>query len=230
MINTQQITVLEDVKVVLIVPQGISSEQRALFSRFNPEIKKIDGSSITTYKYGVCETTNMSLLDHFEGYKKISLVKNPYWRVLDVYFWKFFYGGIATELELPTFKRVLKKFMLDDTKLGYFEPQVTDTISNFIRCENFREDFWYHFQIDCGTEARYMFRISDSNSVYDRSLPTFSHFYDQESADIVYEKHQKIFKDFNYDYYSYLDYLNPIDKIHHIHGKPTNKFEQESIY
>lgn len=230
MINTGRITILENEKVVLVIPTGISSEQRSFFSRLNPQVMKFENGEISTERFGITDKTDLNLLKYFDSYKKIALIKNPYWRVLEIYFWNFLYGENPLKIQNPTFKKVIYEDLKNTEVSRYFHQQEIFGVDNFIFCENFREDFWKYFKVDCGSELRYILRITDSSSLYDKSLPTFSHFYDSELAKIVYEKHQQIFERFNYDYYSYLDYFNPIDKIHYLHGSPKNKFEEPSIY
>ncbi len=145
--------------------------------------------------------------------------------------WKYLYYESYGSSITKTFKKTIKKLYgtLDigsekENRL-YVNPQNLNLTNNYFICENFQSEFkkWFNFEIE--VQPRQNIRVNKPTSLYDLSMQSLSDFYDSESAEIVYNKHRKVFEKFNYDFYSYLDYHDPIRKIHVLHGDLVNKFE-----
>lgn len=231
MINRKTITHLPDKKRILLIPAGLSFDELSPLKILDPKIKFYNDDEFLNEKSGISYCYYETLITKFENYDSLMFIKNPYWRILEIYLWKYLYHPSYGSTITKTFKKTIKRLYgtldlgLEKENRIYVSPQNLDLTENFFVCENYKTEFnkWFGFEID--SVLRHNIRVQKPTSLYDSSLETFSDFYDSESAEIIYSKHEKVFDKFGYDFYSYLDYHNPIKKIHVLHGDLVNKFE-----
>lgn len=231
MITKKTITYLSDKNMVLLIPAGLSLDELEPIKILSPTIKVYHDDEFVKERRGISYMYYESLIPNFDNPELLMFVKNPYWRILEVYLWKYLYYESYGSSITKTFKKTIKKLYgtLDvgsekENRL-YVNPQNLNLTNNYFICENFQSEFkkWFSFEIE--VQPRQNIRVNKPTSLYDLSMQSLSDFYDSESAEIVYNKHRKVFEKFNYDFYSYLDYHDPIRKIHVLHGDLVNKFE-----
>lgn len=231
MINRKTITHLPDKKRILLIPAGLSFDELSPLKILDPKIKFYNDDEFLNEKSGISYCYYETLIPKFENYDSLMFIKNPYWRILEIYLWKYLYHPSYGSTPTKTFKKTIKKLYgtldlgLEKENRIYVSPQNLDLTENFFVCENYKTEFnkWFGFEIE--PVHRHNIRVQKPTSLYDLSLETFSDFYDSESAEIIYNKHKKVFERFGYDFYSYLDHHDEVKKIHVLHGDLVNKFE-----
>lgn len=229
----QFITHIPEKKMLLVCPKGISFEQMEIIS-------KTSGSKVSTYENnqktkevdGLSDNFDEELIALYPNFQKLIIIKNPYWRILQSYLWNFLYNVGYKFPPIKTFKKTIKSLYFDSTfplqheRLRYEmkSQKITDQ-DNFFITEDFQNQmkFWFNTNVD--SNIPYNSTLTKVSSNYHESMSSLSEFYDRESAEIIYEEHQKIFEKFNYNFYSYLDFHSSIRKVHHLHGNLVNKFE-----
>lgn len=231
MIETKRITYLRDKKLVLLIPSGLSNQERSYFRELSPTIRKINKENEINEGFGVSQDFSEELLQDFQGFTKLMVIKNPYWRVLEIYLWNYLYRAQYGFFVTETFKKTIKR-LYSQTEIGlekenrYFvRPQNLNLTDNYFLCEDYIREYKKWFDIEITETPSQNTRMITNPPIYDLSMESVSDFYDSESAQIIYEKHQKIFEKFGYSFYSYLDFHNPVKKIHVLHGDLVNKFE-----
>lgn len=232
MITRKTITFLSDRNLILLTPAGLSIDELELIKILDPTIK-VYGSNddLINERKGISYMYYETLISKFENPNLLMFIKNPYWRILEVYLWKYLYYESYDSSITKTFKKTIKRLYgtLDigsekENRL-YVGPQNLNLTDNFFICENFQTEFKKWFDLEVDINPRQNVRVNKPTSLYDLSMESLSDFYDSESAEIIYNKHQKVFEKFGYDFYSYLDYHDPMKKIHVLHGDLVNKFE-----
>jgi hypothetical protein len=220
-------------KLVLICPKGISFEQMdCLNQNLDTQTQIYLDGLLKRESKGLSDTYDEDLISLFPDYETLVLVKNPYWRVLQIYLWNFLYSAKPNIDEVKTFKKTLisiYKNRDENIKIDRINHELScqssDNYKNFFRVENFIDEMKNWFGIDLSENPKYFSNLISVSSNYHESMTSLSNFYDKESADIVYEIHKPIFEKFGYSYYSYLDFHSPTQRIHHLHGNIVNKFE-----
>lgn len=229
----QFISYLDDRKIVLLCPKGLSFEQMMdLNEKLSPKTDiYLEGNHLKTTD-SLSDSYDLELLEKFSDYQKMIFIKNPYWRVLQVYLWNFLYASKISIEEVYSFKKTLKsiyigvgpivttnKKLISEMKCQSYEHELV------FKSENYNQEMMEHFNIQTQNSLPYFSQLLEVSSNYHRSMNSISEFYDRESAELVYENHKDIFENFGYSFYSYLDFHDPISKIHHLHGDLQNKFE-----
>lgn len=231
MLTRKTITHLPDKKLILLIPAGLSFDELTPLKILDPKIKFYDGDEFLNEKNGISYCYYETLISRFENYDSLMFVKNPYWRILEIYLWKYLYQPCYGNTITKTFKKTIKRLYgsldlgLEKENRIYVSPQDLNLTKNYFVCENYKSELKRWFNIETEVVPRSNVRLERPTSLYDFSIDTLSDFYDSESAEIIYEKNIKIFEKFGYDFYSYLDYHDPVRKIHALHGDLINKFE-----
>lgn len=229
----QFISYIPEKKIILICPKGISFEQMEI-------IAKASGSKVARYEKdqkirdveGISDDFSEDLFSYYSDFKKLLIIKNPYWRVLQTYLWNFLYKVNYQYPPVETFKKTIRSiyrnpnhpFENESVRNG-FKAQKIEGDYNFFITEDFQKQMKYWFDTNVDTNIPYFSILTRVSSNYHESMSTISEFYDRESAEIIYEQHQSIFEKFDYSFYSYLDFHTYNDRIHHLHGDLVNKFE-----
>ena len=232
MIIRKTITFLSDKNLILLTPAGLSIDELNLIKILDPTIKVYDDNDdLINERKGVSYMYYETLIPKFENPNLLMFIKNPYWRILEVYLWKYLYYESYDSSITKTFKKTIKRLYCTSdigSERGnrlYVSPQNLNLTDNFFICESFQTEFKKWFNLEVEMKPRQNVRVNKPTSLYDLSMESLSDFYDSESAEIIYNKHQEVFEKFGYDFYSYLDYHNPVKKIHVLHGDLINKFE-----
>lgn len=231
MMTRKTITYLPEKKLILLTPGGLSLDEINPIKLLGPKVRVYNNDTLINERNGMSYCYYEDLIPKFDNFDLLMFIKNPYWRILEVYLWKYlYYESYGTTLT-KTFKKTIKK-LYSTLDIGsekenryYVSPQNFGLTENYFICENFQSEFKKWFDIEIDSDVRSNVRVNKPTSLYDLSMDTVSDFYDSESAEIIYEKHKKVFDKFGYDFYSYLDYHDPVRKIHVLHGDLTNKFE-----
>ncbi len=231
MLTRKTITYLPEKKLILLIPAGLSVDEINQLKILNSKIMVCNDNDIIKERLGISYCYHESLIPKLENYNLLMFIKNPYWRVLEIYLWKYLYHPPYDNSITKTFKKTIKR-LYGTLDIGsekenrfYVDPQNLGLTENYFICENFKSELQKWFKIEANSQPRKNVRIIRPTSSYDLSMETVSDFYDSESAEIIYKKHQKVFEKFGYDFYSYLDYHEPVKKIHVLHGDLVNKFE-----
>lgn len=220
-----------DKKLILMCPKGLSFEQmRFLSENTNSYTQHYEDNKLIREGNVISDTYDESLNHIFPEYEKLVFVKNPYWRILQIYLWNFLYTPKYDSIE--TFKKTLKSIyyyknpIIDKPRIfSEMGPQNILQYYNFFKVENFSEEMSKWFGVTVNEDIEYFSKLKKVSSHYHESMECISDFFDRESASIIYEIHQPIFEKFGYSFYSYLDYHDEVNKIHHLHGNIVNKFE-----
>ena len=232
MFETKRVTYLEDRKTVLLIPAGLSKEERVHLKNLKPTINKLNEQNEIIQGFGLSQDFSEDLLSDFQDYQKLMFIKNPYWRILEIYLWNYLYrvqyGFHLTQSFKKTIKRLYSQaeIGLEKENRYFVRPQNLNLTENYFICENYLEEYKKWFGVHITDKPQQNTRMLTNPPVYDLSMISVSDFYDRESASIIYEKHQSVFNKFGYNFYSYLDFHDPIRKIHVLHGDLVNKFEQ----
>lgn len=226
------ISLFEEKKYVVLVPEGLSKPEMEVISSLGIITKIYKENELYKEYEGVTDRYDETLIGNFPEYTKLLFVKNPYWRTLEYYLWKYIYSTEYDGRKTETFKKTIKRLYEDDVfspvetkNKKAIEPQNLNLTENYFICEDFKNECSKWFDIEIQLNPKNYSRIPNSSSFYDSSMLTMSDFYDKESAEMVYEKNRDVFEKFNYSFYSYLDFHNPVRKIHSLHGGITNNFE-----
>ena len=207
-------------KEILLVPNGITNSERRFYydmGYYGISLKKNEENvKLKT----ISVSMEYSDFRQSDEYKKIILVKNPYWRLLMTYLWAYVTASGEHKDVEKDFKSFIKRLVLNEN----FE-KWEDGVSHKIHPINlpYFDEIIYLESIK-DPNVKYFESVKTGGSNYLWSIKNFSDFYDRETAEIVYEKHKNYFEVFNYDFYSYLDFYDPIEKVHALHGKQTNIF------
>lgn len=226
------ISVFEEKKYLVLVPEGLSKSEMETISTFGIITKIYKENELFKQYEGVTDRYDESLFYYFPNYQKLLFVKNPYWRTLEYYLWKYIYSTEYDNRKTETFKKTIKRLYEEDNfseremkNKKAIEPQNLNLTENYFLCEDFKNESFKWFNVEIQTTPQNYSRIPNSSSFYDSSMLTMSDFYDKESAEMVYERNKSVFEKFGYSFYSYLEFHDPVRKIHSLHGNLTNNFE-----
>lgn len=226
------ISVFDEKKYLVLIPEGLSKPEMEVISTLGIITKIYKENELFKQYEGLTDRYNEELFDFFPDYEKLLFVKNPYWRTLELYLWKYIYSDEYDGKKTEDFKKTIKKLYDDDNFFGRelknkkaVQPQDLNLTENYFVCENLKEESLKWFNLKINLTPKPFSRIPNSSSFYDSSMLTMSDFYDKECAEMIYEKNRDIFEKFGYGFYSYLDFHDPVRKIHSLHGNPINNFE-----
>jgi len=207
-------------KEILLVPNGITNSERRFYydmGYYGISLKKNEENiKLRT----ISESMEYVDFKQSNEYKKIILVKNPYWRLLMSYLWVYVISSGEHKDYEKDFKSFVNRLVLNE-KFEKWDDAVRHKIQP-INLPHFDEIIYLESIKD--PNVKYFEPIKTGGSNYLWSIKNFSDFYDRETAEIVYEKHKNYFEVFNYDFYSYLEFYDPIEKVHSLHGKQSNIF------
>lgn len=226
------ISVFEEKKYLVLIPEGLSKPEMETINTFGIITKIYKENELFKQYEGVTDRYDERLFDFHSKYEKLLFVKNPYWRTLELYLWKYIYSTEYDGRKTETFKRTIHR-LYNESDFSVREmknkmavmPQNINLTSNFFVCEDFVNETSKWFDIKLMSAPKNYSRIPNSSSFYESSMMTMSDFYDKESAEMIYEMNREIFERFNYSFYSYLDFHDPVRKIHSLHGNLKNNFE-----
>jgi hypothetical protein len=226
------ISIFEEKKYLVLVPEGLSKSEMDTIATFGIITKIYKENKFVKDHPLVSDRFDESLFDYYSDYEKLLFVKNPYWRTLEHYLWKYIYSTEYDDRKTETFKKTIKRLYEEDDfseremkNKRAIEPQNLDLTENYFLCEDFKAESLKWFGIEIQNNPKNYSRVPNSSSFYDSSMLTMSDFYDKESAEMVYEKNKSVFEKIGYSFYSYLDFHDPVRKIHSLHGNLTNNFE-----
>jgi hypothetical protein len=205
---------------ILLVPHGLTKSERNLFNDqgyYSISLKNGEEDEKLNY---ICPSMDYSDFKKSDEYKKIILVKNPYWRILRTYLRNYIQLSGEKKDVIKHFKSFVNRLVLNEN-FQEWEEQVRRKIRS-INLPEFDEVI--HLESIDNPDVIYFDMIRTQGSNYLWSIENYSDFYDIETAEIVFQKNKDYFERFNYTFYSYLDFYNPIEKIHVLHGKQTNIF------
>jgi len=216
--NIQKISFCEERKELILPVIGLTLSESNIFSKNGVKTLFINRKGEKKYFDFTSSGFNLELCDLFPNFKKILVVKNPYWSVLETYLKKYCYSySILTPCS--TFR---ESVIQDIIEVNY--PDDLTQFDDFFIIENHKSEFKRIFDLENNDEILYSDRLTKKTSNYHASQKTLSDFYENDIAEIIYKKFNQYFVKFGYDQYSYLDYHGPIDKIHALHGNQTNIF------
>lgn len=227
-----QVSIYEPMKIILIPDFGISWSQLSKLSELGVKTKIYSGETLIETGEFISEEHDKNYFSFFPDYKRLVLIKNPYWRVLSIYI-RYFLCNTDKNYKTLSFKKFLNKIYnnsdlnpQENYLKGQFCSQVISEQDNFFLCEDFSDSVRFWLEKTIQEEPHYNDSFVNLPNLYNMNMETLSDFYDHESAELVYEKNKSIFDKFGYSPWSYLDYHNPVKKIHVLHGRLTNYYER----
>jgi len=97
------ISVFEEKKYLVLVPEGLSKPEMETISTFGIITKLYKENELFKQYEGVTDRYDESLFDYFPDHQKLLFVKNPYWRTLEYYLWKYVYSTEYDNRKTETF-------------------------------------------------------------------------------------------------------------------------------
>lgn len=216
--NVRRITFCDERKELLLPVIGLSNSETKIFSNEGFKTLTYNTKEEKNYLDHISSGFNIELSEFFPNFKKILVVKNPYWSVLETYLKKYCYSYSI----LTPYFTFRESVIQDIIEVNY--PEDLTQFDDFFIIENYKSEYKRIFDIEKNDEVQYSDRLTKKISNYHTSQKTLSDFYENDIAKIIYEKFNQYFVKFGYDQYSYLDYHSPVDKIHALHGNQTNIF------
>jgi hypothetical protein len=216
--NIQRISFCEERNELILPIIGLTLSESNIFLKNGVRTLIVNKKGEKKYFDFVSRGFNLELCDLFPNFKKILVVKNPYWSVLETYLQRYCYSHSMLRPHFTFRESVIQ----DIIEVNY--PEDLTQFDDFFIIENYKSEYKRIFGLEKNDEVQYSDRFTKKISNYHTSQKTLSDFYDNDIAKIIYEKFNQYFVKFGYDQYSYLDYHSPVDKIHALHGNQTNIF------
>jgi hypothetical protein len=216
--NIQRISFCEERNELILPIIGLTLSESNIFLKNGVRTLIVNKKGEKKYFDFVSRGFNLELCDLFPNFKKILVVKNPYWSVLETYLQRYCYSHSMLRPHFTFRESVIQ----DIIEVNY--PEDLTQFDDFFIIENYKSEYKRIFSLEKNDEVQYSDRLTKKISNYHTSQKTLSDFYDNDIANIIYEKFNQYFVKFGYDQYSYLDYYSPVDKIHALHGNQTNIF------
>lgn len=217
--NIQKISFCEERKELILPIIGLTLSESKMFSKIGAKTLIINKKGEKKYFDFITNGFDLDLCDLFPNFKKILIVKNPYWSMLETYLTKYCYPFSREERYSLSFKSAV---INDQIEINY--PKGLSQFDDFFVVENYKSESIRLFNLEQTDEVNYSDRFLKKVSNYHASQKTLSDFYDSDIAEIVYNRFEEYFVKFGYDRYSYLDFHNQVEKIHALHGNQTNIF------
>jgi len=215
------ISLLPNLKKILICPKGISFSQMEVMNGFGIETQIYREGELKRSVNHFSDESNLDLLKHYPDFQVVMMVKNPYWRIFEIYYRNLLF---SYPKNLIPFNELVLRMYTSETLTNhekrikkYFFDVKLDLPYDIIKCENFKEDVYNKLGYEVKNEPDYMSLNSSLFSLYFENSESLSDFYDLKTATMIYENNIETFKSFGYSFYSYLDFHSPIKKIHHLH-------------
>ena len=219
MSNIQKISFWEERNELVLPIIGLTLSESKMFSKIGVRTIFINKKGEKKYFNHVSSGFDLELCNLFPNFKKILIVKNPYWSMLETYLTKHCYSHSIEERYGLSFKSAV---LNNQIEVNY--PKDLSQFDDFFVVENYKSEFTRLFNLEQTDEVNYSDRFLKKVSNYHASQKTLSDFYDSDIAEIVYNRFEEYFVKFGYDRYSYLDFHGHVEKIHALHGKQTNIF------
>jgi hypothetical protein len=216
--NIQRISFCEERNELILPIIGLTLSESNIFLKNGVRTLIVNKKGEKKYFDFVSRGFNLELCDLFPNFKKILVVKNPYWSVLETYLQRYCYSHSMLRPHFTFRESVIQ----DIIEVNY--PEDLTQFDDFFIIENYKSEYKRIFGLEKNDEVQYSDRLTKKISNYHTSQKTLSDFYDNDIAEIIYEKFNQYFVKFGYDQYSYLDYHSLVDKIHALHGNQTNIF------
>jgi hypothetical protein len=216
--NIQRISFCEERNELILPIIGLTLSESNIFLKNGIRTLIVNKKGEKKYFDFVSRGFNLELCDLFPNFKKILVVKNPYWSVLETYLKRYCYVHSILKLHFTFRESVIQ----DIIEVNY--PEDLTQFDDFFIIENYKSEHKRIFGLENNDEIQCSDRFTQKFSNYHTSQKTLSEFYDNDIAEIIYQKFNQYFVKFGYDQYSYLDYHSPVDKIHALHGNQTNIF------
>ena len=216
--NIQRISFCEERNELILPIIGLTLSESNIFLKNGVRTLIVNKKGEKKYFDFVSSGFNLELSNLFPNFKKILVVKNPYWSVLETYLKRYCY--VQSIVKPPfTFR---ESVIQDIIEVNY--PEDLSQFDDFFIIEKHKSEFIRLFNLEQPDEVNHSERFLKKISNYHTSQKTLSDFYDNDIAEIIYEKFNQYFVKFGYDRYSYLDFHGQVEKIHALHGNQTNIF------
>jgi len=216
--NIQRISFCEERNELILTIIGLTLSESNIFLKNGFRTLIVNKKGEKKYFDFAPRGFNLELCNLFPNFKKILVVKNPYWSVLETYLKRYCYVHSILKLHFT-----FREFVIQDIiEVSY--PEDLTQFDDFFIIENYKSEYKRIFGLEKNDEIQCSDRFTQKFSNYHTSQKTLSDFYDNDIAEIIYKKFNQYFVKFGYDQYSYLDYHSPVDKIHALHGNQTNIF------
>ena len=216
--NIQRISFCEERNELILPIIGLTLSESNIFLKNGARTLIVNKKGEKKYCDFILGGFNLELCNLFPNFKKILVVKNPYWSVLETYLKRYCYTHTKVNPHITFRESVVQ----DIIEVNY--PEDLSQFDDFFIIENYKSEHKRIFGLENNDEIRCSDRFNTKISNYHTSQKTLSDFYDNDIAEIIYEKFNQYFVKFGYDRYSYLDFHGQVEKIHALHGNQTNIF------
>lgn len=216
--NIQKIPFCEERNELILPIIGLTLSESNIFLKNGVRTLIVNKKGEKKYFDFVSRGFNLELSNLFPNFKKILVVKNPYWSVLETYLKRYCY---VHSIVKPPF--TFRESVIEDIiEVNY--PEDLSQFDDFFIIEKHKSEFIRLFNLEQPDEVNHSERFLQKFSNYHASQKTLSDFYDADIAEIVYNRFEEYFVKFGYDRYSYLDFHGQVEKIHALHGNQINIF------
>ena len=105
MMTRKTITYLPEKKLILLTPGGLSLDEINPIKLLGPKVRVYNNDTLINERNGMSYCYYEDLIPKFDNFDLLMFIKNPYWRILEVYLWKYlYYESYGTTLT-KTFKK-----------------------------------------------------------------------------------------------------------------------------
>jgi hypothetical protein len=216
--NIQRISFCEERNELILPIIGLTLSESNIFLKNGVRTLIVNKKGEKKYFDFVSRGFNLELCNLFPNFKKILVVKNPYWSVLETYLQRYCYSHSILKPHFTFRESVIQ----DIIEVDY--PEDLSQFDDFFIIEKHKSEFIRLFNLEQPDEVNHSERFLQKFSNYHASQKTLSDFYDADIAEIVYNRFEEYFVKFGYDRYSYLDFHGQVEKIHALHGNQINIF------